>query len=514
MAVDVTILALLLPPIVVGLLVSLLIEQAITPKPLPIGRRSFFTLPLHSGVWLVLFAIGLMLCQRPWFMVVLLWIFQALLVLVNQAKYDSLREAFIFQDFEYFTDAIKHPRLYLPFFGVARTFFATMGFIGAVGIGILLEPPLTDTVTWIVLDLLGVAILVLGLLLCAWGHKKAPVATENPNDDIRALGQITLFWRYWQAERFSKVDLSATPFKNLPKHTPGLDLADMVVIQSESFFDPRSLFDGINPNVLAHFDQIKTESCQHGRLQVPAWGANTVRTECAFLTGLSAGQMGIHRFNPYRTLAGQNIPNLVSFLKQAGYRTVCIHPYHASFYLRDKVFPRLGFDEFIDLGHFSDGQKCGQYIGDLAVADKIQSLLDAGRDQPLFIFAITMENHGPLHLEQPDAAQQSQLFNTPPPADCNDLRVYLQHLKNADLMINQLKSCLQAHHRAGVLCWYGDHVPIMPSVYQRFGEPLAVTDYFVWRTTGENPYDLQDSKELAAHELAFLALKQAGFLLN
>ncbi|KAF0092985.1 MAG: rkpI, partial [Hyphomonadaceae bacterium] len=145
--------------------------------------------------------------------------------------------------------------------------------------------------------------------------------------------------------------------------------------------------------------------------------------------------------------------------------------------------------------------------GDLAVADKIHTLLTKA-EEPLFIFVITMENHGPLHLEQahPDAA--AKYFKTPPEQGCEDLTVYLQHLQNADLMIKQLKDSLLAQSRAGLLCWYGDHVPIMEKVYQRFGEPDGLTEYFIWRTDSSQP----KQETLSINQLAVKLLNFAKLL--
>ncbi|MGZ8151920.1 MAG: LTA synthase family protein [Methylovulum sp.] len=514
----------LLPSLLTGLTVSFLFEQLLTPKPLPPWRRTMPTLMLHCGSWLALFAIGLLLCQRPWFAVILLWAFQLLLLLVNHAKYDSLRETFIFQDFEYFTDALKHPRLYLPFFGVGRTIAATLGFITAIIVGILLETPLTDVLTLPVFISVWATILVAGLFLIRVGIKRRPAVSYNPSEDLRDLGQIAFFWAYWQDEKLNAINLADTPFKNPDADVNTDRLADIIVVQSESFFDSRVLSDTIRSSVLENFDQTKTETSYHGRLEVPAWGANTVRTECAFLTGLTPDQLGIHRFNPYRILAKQGIPNLVSYLKQLGYQTLCIHPYPASFYLRDQVFPRMGFDQFIDIKDFNEQQKCGQYIGDLAVAGKVAELLGNATCKPLFIFVITMENHGPLHLEHPEPADNANFYHQTPEAGCDNLTVYLRHLKNADLMIKKLKESLlaQAKARAGMLCWYGDHVPIMTGVYERFGEPDGLTDYFIWTTftLTANPKTEKEAlishvnKTYSIHDLTKLILNLIGIKID
>ncbi|MGZ8190181.1 MAG: LTA synthase family protein [Methylococcaceae bacterium] len=506
-------LARLLPPLLAGLAVSFLLERFLRPKPKLPWQRAASTLMLHCGGWMLLFAIELALFQRLWFAAVMLWAFQLLLLLVNHAKYDSLREPFIFQDFEYFTDAIKHPRLYLPFFGVGRTIAATIGFAGAFTVGMWLEIPLTALLTIPVLLSVWLSLVICSLFLIKTGLNTCPVISCDPAKDLYDLGQSAFFWAYWQDEKLSSINLANSPFKDLSPDVADRHLAHIVAVQSESFFDARRLSGNIKSSVLEHFDLIKTEAVHHGRLQVPAWGANTVRTECGFLTGLTPEQLGIHRFNPYRLLAKQSIPNLAAYYRQLGYQTVCIHPYPSSFYQRDQVFPRMGFDRFIDINSFNEKQKYGQYISDLAVADKVSELLQNGNEKPLFIFVITMENHGPLHLEQPKPADLETCYQQMPSPEYNDLTVYLGHLKNAGLMIKNIKdallACRPAHSkdgREGILCWYGDHVPIMTGVYEQIGEPDGHTDYFIWQTLSHTLSQSTTEQKITVSDLTTLML--------
>ncbi|MCF7987793.1 MAG: LTA synthase family protein [Methylovulum sp.] len=507
---------LLLLPLFAGISASFFVERCLAPRPVFILKRALAAQQLHFGSWLALFALLLLLVQRPWFAVVLLLAFQALLVLVNHAKYDSLREPFIFQDFEYFTDAIKHPRLYLPFFGIARTVIATLGFVAALIIGLTLESPLIVAIGLMPAVLVWLVLMGLAGLLIRLGLKNCPAITLKPAQDLLQLGQSAFFWAYWQAEQQTLIDGTPSLFTDITSIIPANgEGVDIVVVQSESFFDPRPLSSSITPEVLEHFDQIKTEASHSGRLHVPAWGANTVRTECGFLTGLTPKQLGIHQFNPYRLMAKQDVPNLVGALRNAGYHTIAIHPYPASFYLRDHVFPRMGFDEFIDIQGFSEQAKEGQYTGDQAVAQKIVDLLATrvstdDKQQPLFIFVITMENHGPLHLEKAEQSDIENYYRHPPVSGCEDLTVYLRHLKNADFMIKTLKTCLQKNTesgRAGLLCWFGDHVPIMTQVYQQLGEPDGMTDYFIWQS-GAVQQEKKANQHIAIHELTGLVLAE------
>jgi len=446
---------------------------------------------LHAGLWLVLHALLVLILGRPWFAMAISLAFLMLLVQVNNAKFHSLREAFVFQDFEYFTDAIRHPRLYIPFLGWWKFALIVVAVLASLGIGLWLEA--APAGRFALHGQLGevVVLLVGGVALIALS-KGGPTAVFAPDTDMQQLGFLAALWCYGWAEQ-SPMQL-ANQLPDVASLSP--ERPDLLVVQSESFFDPRRLFAGICPELLSEFDRLNAEAFCHGQLQVPAWGANTVRSEFAFLSGANEAMLGVHRFNPYRQLLKADVNSVARLLKAAGYRTVCIHPYAATFYGRDKAYPHLGFDEFIDVCSFEGAERFGPYISDRAVAEKVSSLM-ASAEGPIFVFVITMENHGPLHLEKPDENDYAALYSEMPPSGCEDLTVYLRHLRNADRMMGSLRDFLKQHSRPARFCWYGDHVPIMPEVYRQFGSPDGRTNYFVWenRTNSRRErveFDLSD----------------------
>lgn len=504
MAIDAAFVAVLAAALA-GLALSVLIERLMTPRP-PMARpRAAWA--LHGGLWLSAHAALTLVLGRPWFAAAAVSAFLLMLVLVNNAKFKALREPFVFQDYEYFTDAIRHPRLYIPFLGWGKFLIATAGFVLAVAVGLWMEDAPLLRLAWSG-QLGGIAVVFAGgtLLLLAGSWKTLLVSFE-PVRDAHALGLLASLWRYAQEEGAPLA--IASPFDFLSAGRPEGDLPHLVAVQSESFFDPRLLFAGIRPEVLAEFDHLRADAVALGKLKVPAWGANTVRTEFAFLTGIGEDKLGVHRFNPYRAIAaGSDVPSLASYLKRLGYRTVCIHPYPASFYQRDRVYPRLGFDEFLDVRAFGDTMRFGPYIGDAAVADKVAALLREATG-PVFVFVITMENHGPLHLERVAPADVDVLYSVPPPDGCDDLTIYLRHLRNADQMIAKLRQTLDRCERPASLCWFGDHVPIMPSVYETFGAPNGEVEYVFW--SNQNPLRPR-AVDLVANDLPMAWLRGVGLM--
>jgi len=488
-------------PCVAGLMASLVLETLLRPRPRPPWRRPGRANLIHAGLWSLGFAFELALFRRPWLAAAVVLSFVLLLVLVNDAKYQALREPFLFQDFEYFRDALHHPRLYIPFFGLWRTLVAAGLFLSALGVALRIEPPLAGG-----LPLYGgIAALVAAALGALWlGRGGSPALTFTPETDLRRLGLAAFLLDYARAERAPRVP-PPSPFMPLSPRTG--PRPHLVAIQSESFFDPRPLYPQVRRELLAHFDALKATARWQGRLRVPAWGANTVRTEFAFLSGLNPARLGVHRFNPYRRFAGGGVRTLATQLRESGYRTLCLHPYPADFYRRDQVYPALGFDEFIDIRGFAHSPRCGPYVCDRALAATVGRLLEAA-DGPLFILVITMENHGPLHLERPPAGEPGVLFRQTCPAGCEELGIYLRHLANADLMVADLMATLNGLDEPAWLCWFGDHVPILGRAYATLGAPDGRTDYALWRPQDPAARGRQP-RDLAVEDLGALWLDEA-----
>ncbi len=494
-------------PLLGGAMISFLVERLLAPAPRIFGRpwRAYAA---QLGLWALFYCLYLLATQRPWFAALLQLSGLLLLIFTSNAKYRVLREPFVFADFEYFTDTMRHPRLFLPYFGIGRAIAGFGLFFAAIWAGVTFESSLAAATGWpgFLAGLAGLA--AVGIVLLWFGTPRERPSKFDPSADLEELGLLPSLWRYALAER-GHHPVPASPFAPPPAGRGAQRLPHIVVVQSESFFDARRLHAGVRPGLLESFDAIRRASALHGGLHVPSWGGNTSRSEFSFLTGLAARDLGVHRFNPNRRLAQQGLPTVASCLRQAGYRTVCVHPYPASFYSRDAAYPPLGFDRFIDLEAFRDAERYGPYISDRAVAEKARVLLDEATE-PMLLFLITMENHGPLHLERVAPGDVERLYEAPPPAGYDELTIYLRHLANADGMVRSLREHLERMERDAWLCWYGDHVPILQKVYDATGFTDARTDYFIWGK-GRGA-EAGAPRDLRVEELAALLLQHAGLL--
>ena len=243
-------------------------------------------------------------------------------------------------------------------------------------------------------------------------------------------------------------------------------LPDIVVVQSESFFDP-SIMKGY-----AHSDLTPNlrRLAQHGisgALHVPTFGGGTIRTEFEVLTGLSLRYFDNLQF-PYLQIGRKPMPSLVQVLDEHGYATVAVHGNDPTFWNRNTAFKTLGFQRFVSQSAFPpDAPNDGKYMADSAMTDEImRQLKDSG--PPQFIFAISIEAHGPYDVEPRDTAARDAIAV---PAgiegkDKRELQTYLYHMQHADQELGRLADLLAKRQRPALLLFYGDHLPGLADSYR------------------------------------------------
>jgi len=247
------------------------------------------------------------------------------------------------------------------------------------------------------------------------------------------------------------------------------ELPDIVVVQSESFFDPTIMRGYERSNFAPNLRRLAAHGTS-GKLHVPTFGGGTIRTEFEFLTGLSLRYFDNLQF-PYLQMSHKALPGLVRTLSRHGYSTLALHGNDPAFWNRTTAFKAIGFDRFVSQSSFPPtAANDGKYMADSAMTDEIMAQLkDDG--PPQFIFAISIEAHGPYDVEPARAAERDAI---PVPAgiegrDKLELQTYLYHLKHADAELGRLAKLLARRQRPSVLLFYGDHLPALSNSYQTTG---------------------------------------------
>lgn len=436
------------------------------------------------------------------------------LALADRVKRDTLREPVVFSDMAELPFVFTHPHLYLPFAGTGTVLAGAALALAAALAMLLLEPALWG------FTVLPVAVLG-GLTAAAgWALSREPMlgraATAlrrlrpcgDPIADSARFGPFAtlavygLIARHERPARRARVAAPAIVSERAGSAAAS-GATPVVLVQCESFFDARRLAPTRFAGLLPGFARCMAGNAVSGRFDVSGWGANTMRAEFAAITGIADADLGYDRFNPYHAFARVPIASLAWELRAAGYRTICLHPFDRWFYRRDLALPVLGFERF--LGRESlGGARRPPYCPDPDLARHILSTLDAEGPR-VFIFAITMGNHGPWSgpwpggSPAPDPALR-RLVAEAGLAEDGELLRYLDGLSRSDAMLDILARGFAERGVDGLLAFYGDHLPSLPRAFRHFGFDEWASDYVLWRRGAGRPCRL----DLPAHRLSGL----------
>lgn len=251
--------------------------------------------------------------------------------------------------------------------------------------------------------------------------------------------------------------------------TTDAELPDIVVLQSESLFDPARLREVLSGRWLPEYHRLAATATA-GDMQVPTFVGGTIRTEFEVLTGAPLASLGGIQY-PWLELAQTAWPGLTRVLDEHGYRSTAIHPNSSAFWNRARTYPALGFERFIDSESFDANRIVGLFISDAALTDRVLSEL-ADDGPPQFVFAISMENHGPFDWRPGLDPERLAALPMPERLDAGGrlwFGNYLYLLDDADHELGRLADALRARQRRTLLLFYGDHLPGLGPVYFQLG---------------------------------------------
>lgn len=293
---------------------------------------------------------------------------------------------------------------------------------------------------------------------------------------------------------------------------------NIIVIMNEAYADINMI--GNFPTNIDYFPFTKKleENTTKGTLYVSVFGGATSDTEYEFLTGNSMAVMPQNSV-PYQQFITGPTDSLASILKQQGYYNIAIHPYAPSGYKRDIVYPLLGFDEFLSMKDFDNPRYIRSYISDLDSYQKIIEQYEERKssNQPLFIFNVTMQNHGGYSSDRIfDEKDTVLLKNTDryPVAE-----QYLSLLRESDKAFEHLVRYFSKEKEHTVILLFGDHQPVAFSkIHDDLNSGSKITELERFRRKYCVPfvlwanYDIpeDDIEQISANYLSAYLLKTVG----
>ncbi len=276
---------------------------------------------------------------------------------------------------------------------------------------------------------------------------------------------------------------------------PGAGMEEMphiIVIMNEGFSDLSSLGElSSNEDYMPFFHSMQgAEDTVTGTLHVSVLGGNTANTEFEFLTGstmafLPGGSI------PYQQYIRGRIPSLASALKQSGYRCIAMHPYHAKGWSRNQVYPWMGFDELRFLPDYTDAEYVRKYVSDKSDFRQIIKEYEKHKETqegPLFLFNVTMQNHGGYDQEFTNFTPHIYAETTESPVVDN----YLSLISLTDEALEGLVAYFEQEQENTMIVFFGDHQP---------NDTVAGP---IWRSNGISKDALTPEQEASRYEVPFL----------
>lgn len=264
-----------------------------------------------------------------------------------------------------------------------------------------------------------------------------------------------------------KASFNFTATKSISTKTP-----NVIIYMMESFSDPIELGIRVNRDPIAFFRSLRRTSPK-GRILTPAYGGNTSNVEFEILTGLKILNLPISTA-PYHFFVNRPIPALPQVFRDLGYKTFAIHPFYGWFWSRNKAFPYMGFETFIDVSYFKNIKIIGRYTSDYNLVDEIIKIANTS-ESPLFIYALTMSGHGPYDTE---ISPETRILvkNRIEEPKRRILQNYVDLLYHADKALQRLVSYFETIDRPTLIVAFGDHFPPLGEAAESLNSKMLTFD--------------------------------------
>ena len=236
---------------------------------------------------------------------------------------------------------------------------------------------------------------------------------------------------------------------------------DIVLLLQESTVDPR-LYKGVDPKLLPHFSMFEQDSKvkAHTMMRVQTFGGGTWLSEFAALTGLRSDDFGPLKNSVFYSAVDHVNDSLFKQMKDNGYYTVVLTPFNKSAYNAGHAYHMMGVDKIIqpqELGYPGDLSDNLWHITTADVLSYVKKVLAGHTDKPVFVYALTMYEHGPYDAGHSDDYQLASVVKDAESA--GKFSHYVEKIKNSDTALADFFQFVDQRQRPTLFMHFGDHQP-------------------------------------------------------
>ncbi|MEG2165676.1 MAG: LTA synthase family protein [Ruthenibacterium sp.] len=251
-----------------------------------------------------------------------------------------------------------------------------------------------------------------------------------------------------------------------PQQTPNI-----IYVMNESFWDVSKL-QGItyDRELTPTLATLKNEGA-YGLVYSPSFGGGTCDVEFEALTGFSIEHLPSGA-KPYQQYVTKDMPSLPQYLKTKGYETLAIHGYNRKFWSRNTAYPNLGLDTFIASEDFVNPDKKRGFISDAAMTQRIIEEYEKRTDDaPLFIHAVTMQNHTTYDASRYPENELVKIIDNAAGLDAetlSQLQDFATGVYEADAALGTLIDYFRNVDEPTVIVFWGDHFNPVGTGYELY----------------------------------------------
>ena len=305
-----------------------------------------------------------------------------------------------------------------------------------------------------------------------------------------------------ESRKFSTSPLYPTSYAATTAKDEQVKKPTIIYVMNESYWDVSELEQyGIkfDTDVSANLHALQQTSA-YGRAYSPSFGGGTCDVEFEALTGYSASFLPSGS-KPYQQHVTKPMFALPSYLKTQGYQTAAVHCFWAKYWSRDTAYPNLGLDDFISLEDMHGVTKVRKHywtsglVTDDSMADQIigqYETMKASSDEPVFLHAVTMQNHTNYNKDNYPDDQRVKVLEHPAGMKASTvgaLEDFATGIRDADAMLGKLTAYFSQVDEPVILVFWGDHYNPIDS------------NYDVYTTTG---YASDSSADPRLHQTTLL----------
>ncbi|MBQ8381924.1 MAG: LTA synthase family protein [Clostridia bacterium] len=251
-----------------------------------------------------------------------------------------------------------------------------------------------------------------------------------------------------------------------PKDETTGEYPDVIVIMNESFADLSVL--GSEPNTdtpLLPFYRSLSENTIKGYALSSVLGGRTPNSEFEFLTGHTTAFLPTGSI-PYQQYIQDSQYSVATVLADYGYSVMATHPNDGDNWMRESVWADLGFERYTFVEDYPGKDLIRSYVSDAEMYQQvIRYYEEESKTGNVFLFGVTMQNHGPYDYEDFPAEVSLRGYSTEYP----DAEQYLTLINRSDAALAELIAYFEQSERPVVVMMFGDH---LPNLSQDFYEEL------------------------------------------